>query len=54
MMEMLKMLTRMKQRVEDPNPQIETTPLRGIGENTPYPQGFVLPCETQTTYTSPS
>ena len=35
MMEMLKILTREKQTVEAPNPQPETTPLRGTGEDTP-------------------
>ena len=44
------MLTREKQRVEAPNPQTETTPLRGIGEDAPYLQSFALPCETPTTY----
>ena len=37
MMEMLKMLTREKQSVETPNPQSETTPLRGAGEDILYP-----------------
>ena len=54
MMEMLKMLTREKQSARDPNPKTKTTPLRGTSEDILYPQGFVLPCETQTTYTSPS
>ena len=54
MMEMLKMLTREKQSVETPNPQSETTPLRGAGEDILYSQGFLLPRENQTTYTSPS
>ena len=35
-MEMLKMLTREKQSVETPNPQTETTPLRGTGKDTTY------------------
>ena len=54
MMEMLKMLTREKQSVEVPNLQTQTTPLRGIGEDTPYPQGFALPCEDLATCVSPS
>ena len=54
MMEMLKMLTREKQSVEVPNLQTQTTPLRGIGEDTPYPQGFALPRETSAIYASPS
>ena len=36
MMEMLKMLTKEKQSVEAPNPQIETTPLKGTNEDTLY------------------
>ena len=46
MMEMLKILTREKQSVETPNTQTETTPLGGIGGDTPYSQGFALPRET--------
>ena len=53
-MEMLKMLTKEKQNVEAPNPQTKTTPLRGIGEDTLYPQDFALPHETPTTYALPS
>ena len=52
MMEMLKMLTREKQSAETLNPQ--TTPLKGTNEDILYLQGFVLPCETPTTYASPS
>ena len=48
------MLTREKQSAEAPNLQTETTPLRGSGEDTPYPLGFALPRETQATYASPS
>ena len=54
MMEMLKMLIKEKQNVEAPNPQLETTPLKGTGKDIPYPQGFALPRETPTTYASPS
>ena len=54
MMEMLKILTREKQIVEAPNPQSETTPLKGTGGDTPYSQGFALPRENLTTYASPS
>ena len=48
------MLTKEKQNTETPNPQTKTTPLRGTGEDILYPQGFVLSCETQATYISPS
>ena len=54
MMEMLKILTREKQSTKTPNPQIEATPLKGTGEDTPYPQGFALSRETQATYALPS
>ena len=37
MMEILKILTKEKQIVEAPNLQPETTPLRGIDGDTPYP-----------------
>ena len=37
MMEMLKILTKEKQTIEASNPQSETTPLRGTGEDTSYP-----------------
>ena len=37
MMEMLKILTREKQSVETPNPQAETTPLKGASEDILYP-----------------
>ena len=53
-MKMLKMLIGEKQSVEAPNPQTETTPLKGTGEDTPYSQGFALPRETLATYASPS
>ena len=53
-MEMLKILTREKQSAETPNTQTGTTPLAGTSGNTPYPQGFALPRETQATYASPS
>ena len=42
MMEMLKMLTREKQSTRAPNPKTETPPLRGIGEDILYPQGFCV------------
>ena len=48
------MLTREKQNVEASNPQTETTPLRGTGEDTPYSQCFALLHETPATYASPS
>ena len=51
---MLKMLTKKKQSVEAPNPQTEATPIRGTGEDTPYPQSFALPHEIPTMYASPS
>ena len=54
MIEMLKILTREKQSAETPNTQIGTTPLGGTSGDTPYPQGFTLPHETQTTYALPS
>ena len=53
-MEMLKILTREKQSTETPNTQIRTTPLWGTSGDTPYPQDFALPRETQKTYASPS
>ena len=37
MMGMLKMLTWEKQSAETPNPQAETIPLRGAGEDILYP-----------------
>ena len=52
-MEMLKILTREKQSAESPNTQTGTTPLTGTSGDTPYPQGFALPRETQATYASP-
>ena len=54
MIEMLKILTREKQTVEAPNLQPKTTPLKGTGGDTPYPQGFALPRENPITYASPS
>ena len=54
MREMLKTLTREKQSAETPNTQTGTTPLAGTSGDTPYPQGFTLPRETQATYVSPS
>ena len=54
MMKMLKMLTREKQTAETLDPQAETTPLRGAGEDILYLQGSALPHETQATYISPS
>ena len=48
------MLNKKKQSIEAPNLQPKTTPLRGTSGDTPYPQGFVLPRETPTTYASPS
>ena len=36
MMKMLKILTKEKQTVETPNPQPETTSLRGTSGDTPY------------------
>ena len=48
------MLTKEKQSVEAPNSQTKTTPLRGIGEQTPYPPSFALPRENPATYASPS
>ena len=54
MMKMLKILTKEKQTVEAPNPPLETTPLRGTGEDAPYLQGFTLPCENPSMYISPS
>ena len=54
MMEMLKILTKEKQRVETPNTQTGTTPLGGTSGDTLYPQDFVLPRETQAKYASPS
>ena len=54
MMEMLKMLTREKQSAGAPNPQTKTTPLRGTGGDTPYPQDFILSHENPITYASPS
>ena len=54
MMEMLKILTREKQTVKAPNPQPETTSLRDTSRDTPYLQGFTLPRENPTMYTSPS
>ena len=53
MKEMLKILTKEKQTAEAPNPQSETTPLRGTGGDTSYPQGFALPRENPATYASP-
>ena len=47
MMEMLKLLTREKQTVEAPNPQPETTPLRGTSGDALYPQDFALPHENR-------
>ena len=49
MIEMMKMLTKEKQSVEAPNPPTEATPLRGMGEDILYPQGFPLPRENQAT-----
>ena len=54
MMEMLKILSKEKQSAEIPNTQTGTTPLGGTSGDTPYPQGFALPRETQATYASPS
>ena len=54
MIEMLKILTREKQIVEAPNPQLKTIPLRGTGGDNLYPQGFALPRENPATYASPS
>ena len=53
-MEMLTILTKGKQNEEALNPQVESTPIRNTVEDLPYPLGFMLPCETQTTYASPS
>ena len=53
-MEMLKILTKEKQSAETPNMQIGTSSLGGTSGDTPYPQGFALPRETQATYASPS
>ena len=53
MMKMLKILTKEKQTVEAPNPQPETTSLKGTNGNALYPQGFALPRENLTTYASP-
>ena len=49
MIEMLKILTREKQSVEAPKPQTEATPLRGMGEDILYLQGFPLPRENPIT-----
>ena len=54
MMEMLKILTWKKKTVETPNPQPETTSLRGTSGDTPYSQDYALPRENPTTYASPS
>ena len=54
MMEMLTILSKEKQSAEIPNTQTGTTPLGGTSGDTPYPQGFALPRETQATYASPS
>ena len=46
MKEILKMLTKNKQSIEAPIPQAEATPLRNIGEDILYPQGFAFSRET--------
>ena len=53
-MEMLAILTKGKQNEEASHPQVESTPMRNIAKDSPYPPGFTLPRETQTTYTSSS
>ena len=53
-MEMLAILTKEKQNEKASHQQVESTSIRNTVEDSPYPPGFTLPHETQTTYTSPS